>query len=279
VSDRVACVIGWPVDHSRSPLIHRYWLKALSIDGDYVVSPVEPERIESFFAGFANSGFVGGNVTVPYKEIAYRAVDATDEVAAALGAVNTLSIEAGRLIGGNTDSYGFLANLDASAPGWDNAGEGAVVLGAGGASRAVVWSLLQRGLKPVVVVNRSAERAARLAAAFDGDIRISPWSELGEWLPRASLLVNATSLGMTKQPPLDVELERLAEGAVVSDLVYVPLETDLLAAARRHGYAAVGGLGMLIHQAVPGFEKWFGVRPEVTAELHDLLAADIAEGR
>ena len=279
MSDRIACVIGWPVEHSRSPLIHRYWLNALSIAGDYVISPVEPERIESFLAGFADSGFIGGNVTVPYKEIAYRAVAETDDVAAALGAVNTLSIESGRLIGSNTDSYGFLANLDASAPGWDEGGEAAIVLGAGGASRAVVWSLLQRGLKPVVVINRSAERAARLAAAFDADIRVSPWSELGEWLSNASLLVNATSLGMTKQPPLSLDIARLAEGAVVSDLVYVPLETELLAEARRHGHPTVGGLGMLIHQAVPGFEKWFGVRPEVTAELHDLIAADIAEGR
>ncbi len=271
----VACVIGWPVSHSRSPLIHRYWLRRMGVDGDYVAAPVEPARIEAFLSGFADSGFVGGNVTVPYKEVAFKAVAEADGVAAALGAVNTLSLAGGRLIGSNTDAYGFLANLDAAAPGWDRPAGTAVVLGAGGAARAVVWSLLQRRLAPVVVVNRTIGRAEELVAKFGGDVRPSAWSALPGWLSKAQILVNATSLGMRGQPALEVDIGALPAGATVNDLVYAPLETRLLRAARGRGLAGVSGLGMLIHQAVPGFHKWFGKTPEVTGELYALVAADL----
>jgi shikimate dehydrogenase len=275
VTRPVACIIGWPVSHSRSPMIHRYWLRRLGIDGDYVAAPVEPARIDAFLSRFARSGFVGGNVTVPYKEAAFAAVAETDEVASALGAVNTLSLADGRLIGSNTDAYGFLANLDAAAPGWDHAGGTAIVLGAGGAARAVVWSLLQRRLAPVVVVNRTPERAQQLAARLGDDVRPAAWSALPGWLPEARILVNATSLGMRGQPPLEIDIDALPAGATASDLVYAPLETQLLRAARRRGLAAVSGLGMLIHQAVPGFEAWFGERPKVTDALYALVAADL----
>lgn len=271
---RTACVIGWPVAHSRSPLIHRYWLSRLGIAGDYVIAAVEPERIDAFLAGFADSGFVGGNVTVPYKENAFRAAE-VDAAAEALGAANTLWLEGRRLFGTNTDAEGFLANLDHGAPNWDGEDGTAIVLGAGGASRAVVWALLQRGCNPVVVVNRSFARANALATRFGVGVRPAGWDELPQWLPKARLLVNATSLGMHGQPPLAIDLSALPDGAVVNDLVYVPLETELLRAARGRGLVAVDGLGMLLHQAAPGFEKWFGTRPEVTPELRELVIADL----
>lgn len=275
---RTACVVGWPIAHSRSPMIHRHWLNEFGIDGDYVSLPVEPRHIDRFFSDFPASGYVGGNVTVPYKETAFRRVAEADEAAAALGAVNTLWLDDGRLIGGNTDAYGFLANLDTVAPGWDRGGATAILLGAGGAARAVAWSLAQRGFSPVVVVNRTPGRADELAARLGGEIRTAGWGDLPEWLPRARLLVNATTLGMRDQPPLDIDLSPLPADAVVNDLVYAPLETGLLTAARRRGLTAVTGLGMLLHQAVPGFEKWFGKRPAVTPALYDLIAADLVAG-
>ncbi len=271
-----ACIIGWPVSHSRSPLIHRYWLRELGIDGDYVPAPVEPDRIDAFLAGFADSGFVGGNVTVPYKEHAYRAAE-LDDVARALGAVNTLWLEGRRLMGSNTDAEGFLANLDNAALGWDRSGEAALVLGAGGAARAVVWALLQRGFDPIVVVNRSLERATALHRQFGDAVRPMEWGVLPGLLPTTHLLVNATSLGMNGQPALDVDPITLPDDAIVYDLVYAPLETDLLRAARQCGLVAVDGLDMLLHQAVPGFERWFGVRPAVTPELRALIVADLVK--
>jgi shikimate dehydrogenase len=275
VTGPTACVIGWPVRHSRSPLIHGHWLKTLGITGEYVAVPVEPDRIDAFLAAFPSSGFVGGNVTVPHKEAAFRAVAATDEAATAIGAVNTLWLERGRLVGGNTDAYGFLANLDEAVPGWAANAETAVVLGAGGAARAVVWALLDRGFAKVVLVNRSMDRAVALREVFGSTVRPAGWGELPHWLGRADLLVNTTSLGMAGQPPLEVDLSGLRNSAVVTDLVYVPLETPLLRAARQGGLAAVDGLGMLLHQAVPGFERWFGARPTVTRELRALVVGDL----
>lgn len=256
-------------------MIHRYWLQQFRIDGDYVAVPVEPERIDAFLSGFAGHGYVGGNVTVPYKENAFRAVAEADPAARALGAVNTLWFDGGRLIGGNTDASGFLANLDAGAPGWDRPGEAAIVLGAGGAARAVTWALLQRGFDPIVVINRTADRAQSLARSFTGNIRVDDWSAIDNWLQVAALLVNTTSLGMQHQPLLTLDLSPMRDDAVVNDLVYAPLETGLVRAARARGLTAVTGLGMLLHQAAPGFERWFGVRPEVTQELYDLVAADL----
>lgn len=271
-----ACVIGWPIRHSRSPVIHRYWLRSLGIQGDYVAKAVEPEWIDAFLRDFAGSGLVGGNVTVPYKEAAFAAVAECEAVARALKAVNTLWLEGGKLFGGNTDAHGFLANLDERAPAWSSAGGRAVVLGAGGAARAVVWALAQRGFD-IVVVNRTRDRAEALVNVAPR-IEVDDWRSLSGRLKDAALLVNTTSLGMTGQPTLAIDLRPLPETAVVNDLVYAPLETGLLAQARARDLVVVDGLGMLLHQAVPGFERWFGDRPTVTAELRDLVAADI-EGR
>lgn len=270
-----ACVIGWPVHHSRSPIMHRNWLKQLGIAGDYVLQPVEPEAIGDFLAGFVDSGYVGANVTVPHKEAAFAAATELDAVAEALGAVNTLWIENGRLCGGNTDAHGFTANLDEMAPGWVKPGQTAVVLGAGGAARAVAWALEPLGFDPIVIINRTRERAEALAERVGDPATSDDWARIPDWMGTAALVVNTTSLGMKGQPPLDIDLSPLPSDAIVNDLVYVPLETPLLAAARRRGLIAVDGLGMLLHQAAPGFERWFGQRPVVTPELRDLVIADI----
>ncbi len=271
----VACVIGWPIGHSRSPLIHRHWLKTLGIEGDYVAQPVEPEALARFLSGLYRETYVGGSVTVPHKEAALKLVAEADEVAGALGAVNSLWFDRGLLVGGNSDPHGFLANLDEQAEGWAKEPATAVVLGAGGAARAVVWALASRGFADIVIVNRSGDRAVALAAHFGKPARAADWSNLPEILRRAGVLVNATSLGMIGQPPLEIDIAGMPGDALVTDLVYVPLETDLLRRARERGLRAVDGMGMLLHQAVPGFERWFGRRPTVTKELRDLVAADI----
>ena len=273
----VACVIGWPAKHSRSPVIHKFWLDQLGIDGDYVIHPVEPDKAEAFFAGFADSGFVGCNVTVPHKEAAFAAATRRDKAASATGALNTLWLENGKLAGSNTDPAGFLANLDEETPGWDDKPGPAVVLGAGGAARGIVWALITRGFAPVHVVNRNAERPQALAAHFGRRVNPASWAEAPGLLSGARLVVNTTTLGMAGQPPLQLDLSRLPEDAVVNDIVYVPAETWLLKAARARGLRTAGGLGMLLHQAVPGFERWFGKRPEVTAELRAAVEKSIAE--
>lgn len=273
---RRAAIIGHPVAHSRSPLIHGYWLKQHGIDGDYGRLDVAPEAIEAFLSDFAASGLVGANVTVPHKEAAFRAARERDPVAQALGAVNTLWLENGTLHGANTDVHGFLANLDAAEPEWARALGEAVVLGAGGAARAVVYGLLSRGVDRVVVANRTLARAEALRQQFGARVLPLDWRDLAGRLNGCRLLVNTTSLGMKGQPPLDVDLSALSPDALVSDIVYVPLETPLLKAAKARGLKTVDGLGMLLHQAVPGFERWFGVRPEVTPELRALAVADLA---
>ncbi|WP_029351744.1 shikimate dehydrogenase [Bosea sp. 117] len=270
-----ACVIGHPISHSRSPLIHGHWLAEHGIDGSYGREDVPPEAIEGFLANFAASGYVGCNVTVPHKEAAFRAAEC-DEVAGALGAANTLWLEGGRLMASNTDVYGFLANLDAGEPEWARALGEAVVLGAGGAARGIVHGLLSRGVDRVAVVNRSFDRAEALRARFGPKVVPVQWRDLPGRLAGARLLVNTTSLGMKGQPPLDLDLSPLSPDAVVTDIVYVPLETPLLRAAKARGLATIDGLGMLLHQAVPGFERWFGVRPRVTPELRALVIADLA---
>jgi shikimate dehydrogenase len=270
-----ACVIGWPVKHSRSPIIHRHWLAELGLTGDYVRHPVEPEHAADFFANLAGGPFIGCNVTVPHKEVAFASVAHADAVATALGAVNTVWLEDGRLMGSNTDAEGFIANLDQLAPGFDAHPGAAIVLGAGGAARAVIWALQARGFAPIHVVNRTRDRAEAMAERFGSDIRPAGWEDLPALLPQAGLLVNTTSLGMEGQPPLTIDLAAARDDLLVTDIVYVPLETPLLKAARSRGLQTVDGLGMLLHQAVPGFERWFGRRPVVTAELRRLILADM----
>lgn len=277
MAERKAFVCGHPIAHSRSPLIHGTWLALHGIaEGAYGAIDVAPEALFGLLERVRGGEFRGGNVTIPYKETVFAAVDHRDAAAEAIGAVNTLWTENGDLIGGNTDAYGFAANLDAGAPGWADDGATALVLGAGGAARAVLHALLARGFEKVLLANRTPSRAKELAARFGSRIEAVGWDALASRLGEAGLLVNTTPLGMQGQAPLAPDLSRLPEGAVVTDIVYAPLETPLLAAARaRSGLKAVDGLGMLLHQAVPGFERWFGVRPEVTPALRALVAADL----
>jgi shikimate dehydrogenase len=270
-----ACVIGYPVRHSRSPLIHGHWLRSHGISGSYERIEVAPEALASFLAGLSERGLVGGNVTLPHKEAVFGAARVTDPVALALRAINTLWLDGTTLCGENTDVFGFLANLDGGAPGWDAELGRVAVIGAGGAARAVVHALLDRGAAEICIFNRTAERARSLASLLGPRLRAADWSDLGALLAGSDLLVNTTSLGMAGQPALDLDLSTLPAEATVCDIVYVPLETRLLRQARARGLRAVDGLGMLLHQAVPGFERWFGVRPQVTAELRDLIIKDI----
>ena len=273
---RAACLIGWPAAHSRSPLIHHYWLRTLGIEGGYNIEAVPPEGFAEFVLHLKTHGFVGANVTIPHKERAL-ALTKPDERARAVGAANTLWYDDGELRSTNTDIEGFIDNLDACAPGWDQATNDALVLGAGGSSRAVVFGLIERGVKRVVLANRTVERARALAEQFGHQVHPVSWDAIGEWLPRVDLLVNTTSLGMHGQPALGIDVGRLPQHAVVADLVYVPLETPLLAAARARGLKTADGLGMLLHQAVRGFELWFGQRPKVTPELRALVEADLTK--
>lgn len=270
-----ACLIGWPAAHSRSPLIHRYWLNTLGIDGGYVIEAVPPDELRDFVLRLSLRGFVGANVTIPHKE-AVLALSSPDARARAVGAANTLWFEAGELRSTNTDVEGFINNLDACTPGWDTA-EDALVLGAGGSSRAVVFGLLERGIARVHLANRTIARAESLASQFGANVNPIAWDAIEDVLPRARLLVNTTSLGMHGQPPLEVDIARLPQAAVVADNVYVPLVTPLLAAATARGIRTADGLGMLLHQAVRGFELWFGRRPEVTEELRALIEADLTK--
>ena len=268
-----ACLIGWPAAHSRSPLIHRYWLRTLGIEGGYVIEAVPPDEFQDFIFRLSLRGFVGANVTIPHKERAL-ALSTPDDRARAVGAANTLWFADGELRSTNTDVEGFINNLDASAPGWDTA-EDALVLGAGGSARAVVFGLLERGIARVHLVNRTIARARALANQFGANVHPASRDALAGLLPKAGLLVNTTSLGMHGQPALDVDVGLLPQGAVVADLVYVPLQTPLLAAARARGLKTADGLGMLLHQAVRGFELWFGQRPTVTSELRALIELDL----
>jgi shikimate dehydrogenase len=272
---RRACVVGWPIAHSRSPLIHSFWLRTLGIDGEYGKVAVPPENFLSFAKRLGEDGLVGANVTLPHKEAAFAACDRLTGDAADLGAVNTLWLEDGKLCGDNTDVAGFLANLDDQAAGWRGRTRSAIVLGAGGAARAIVHGLLSVGLEEIAILNRTVDRAERLAAQFGRKARAEAWGALPTRLGGADLLVNTTSLGMVGQPDLAIDLDTLPAQAIVADIVYTPLATTLLQSARQRGLATVEGLGMLLHQAAPGFERWFGVRPQVTPELRSLIEADI----
>jgi len=270
-----AGVVGWPIEHSRSPTIHRYWLKELGLPGSYEKFAVRPEEFRRFVDKIGEHAFVGANVTAPHKEAAFNACDARTPVAAALGAVNTLWRQDGRLWGDNTDVAGFLANLDEATPNWGERRELAVVIGAGGAARAIVYALLSRGFARVATVNRTPARAEALAAHFGGSTAAVPWADLATELGRADLLVNASTLGMIGQPALILELSALPEHAVVTDAVYVPLRTPLIEAANARGLRVAEGLGMLLHQAAPAFARWFGKRPAVTPALRALVEAEV----
>ena len=271
-----AFVVGYPIKHSRSPLIHGYWLKRLGIAGSYEKVEVAPEAFADFIAGLKGDDpfFCGGNVTIPHKEAAYRLADETDELTDELGAANTLWLADGKLKATNTDGIGFTANLDDRHPGWDR-GERAVVLGAGGASRAIIQALRERGFSEIHVVNRSLDRAQELADRFGPKVHAHAMADLGEVMRKADFFVNTTSLGMGGEPAPQLPFDTLAPGAVVTDIVYVPLKTSFLQHAERAGLATVDGLGMLLHQAVPGFEKWFGKRPVVDDALRALIIADM----
>jgi shikimate dehydrogenase len=274
---RRACVIGHPVAQARSPVLHRYWLNKYAIDGDYAREDVPPDKIADFLDRLAARGYVGANITVPHKAAAYLALDQADAVATALKVANTIWLEDGKLHGTNTDVHGFLANLDEVLPDWHLEAEQAVVLGAGGGARAVVYGLLQRDLTRVVVINRTLARARAFTVEFGERVTAATFDELSAWLQDADVLVNTTSLGMAGQPPLTVDLAPLPASAIVYDIVYVPLETELLAGARARGLRTVDGLGMLLHQAVPAFERFFGRRPTVTQGLREAVLADIGE--
>ena len=270
-----ACVIGWPISHSRSPMIHGYWLRQHGIDGSYTRQPVEPETLSSFIGSLRANGFAGCNVTLPHKEAMFRLVKPADESVKRLQAVNTVYWHENQWNGTNTDGEGFINSLAAGAPGLHLRGNRVVLLGAGGASVAIINALLEQGVSEIAVTNRSIEKAEALAARFGSAIKPHDWSLRNDVLADASLVVNTTSLGMTGQPPLDVDLAKLDAKSVVTDIVYSPMRTSLLRDAAARGNTVVEGIGMLLHQAVRGFELWFGVRPVVTDELYRLVARDI----
>jgi shikimate dehydrogenase len=273
-----ACIIGWPVAHSRSPIIHGYWLKKYGIDGSYTKRAVQPDEVAGFLRGLREEGFAGCNVTIPHKEAAFAAAAEKSEAARAMGVANTLWFEDDRLCADNTDGAAFVRHLRASVPRFDANGCAVAVLGAGGGARGVIHAILMAGAPEVRVFNRTRDRADVVARHFGSRVKPYDWRDRVDRARDVGLLVNATALGMHGTAGLEMPLAQLADACVVADLVYVPLETPLLAAARARGLATVDGLGMLLHQAAPGFEKWFGVKPAVTDELRALLVADI-EGR
>jgi shikimate dehydrogenase len=268
---RLAGVMGWPVEHSLSPRLHGYWLEQHGIDGAYVPLAVAPADLPTALTALPALGFRGVNLTLPHKEQALDLCQEVDDLARRIGAVNTIVVRDGRLFGSNSDAFGFLENLKDGAPDWRAEAAPAVVLGAGGASRAVVAALADAGAPEVRLVNRTRERAEALATALGGALSVYDWDRREAALAEAGLLVNTTTLGMAGQPPLDLDLGALPVEAVVTDIVYAPLMTPLLQAARTRGNPLVDGLGMLLHQARPGFEAWYGVRPEVTPGLRDFV--------
>ena len=271
-----AFVVGYPIKHSRSPLIHGHWLKTLGLRGSYEKLEVSPDAFPGFIQELKQGAtvFCGGNVTIPHKEVAYSLADETDALTDELGAANTLWLEEGRLKATNSDGIGFVANLDDQAPGWDR-GHKAVVLGAGGASRAIIQALRERGFREIHVVNRTVERARELADRFGNKVHAHAMAACHEVMQGADFFVNTTSLGMDGEPAPQLPFSRLAADAVVTDIVYVPLKTIFLEQAEALGLKTVDGLGMLLHQAVPGFGKWFGMRPIVDDVLRALIIADM----
>lgn len=268
-----AGVFGWPVEHSRSPRLHGYWLKKYGVDGSYVHLPSPPEAFSRDLRRLADDGWRGANVTLPHKVAALTLADETTDRAGAIGAANTIVVGSdGRLVADNTDCFGFIENIRNSGEPWRPAAP-ALVLGAGGAARAIVWSLLDGGCPEVRLANRTRARAEKLARDLGPRIRIVAWDQIETALPETGLIVNTTSLGMAGAPPLRIDLTAAPDDALATDIVYTPLVTPFLAAAAARGLATVDGLGMLLHQARPGFEAWFGVAPEVDEDLREIMLA------
>jgi len=278
-------ICGWPVAHSRSPIIHNYWLEQLKLPGSYEKMPIEPGNLADLIKRLRANEFVGGNITIPHKEAILPLMDRLEPAAKSIGAVNTVWKNKDQLCGDNTDWIGFLAHLDSSFGQWDNQlakEKYAIVLGAGGAARAVIYALVQRGFKKILLANRTREKAEKLAFEFGDETLPVSVSEIADHFSQTALVINTTSLGMKGMADFDdhflKSLAKLTESAIVYDLVYVPLETALLKHARQFGVQTLDGLGMLLHQAVPGFERWYGVKPQVGPELRNLIIADLEAG-
>lgn len=273
-----AAVIGWPIEHSRSPMIHGHWLKRYGIDGSYTKIAVKPEDVTQFVLSLAERGLAGCNVTLPHKEAVFRAAAVRDPSAVAVGAANTLWLEGGKLHAANSDTYGYMAHLDASAPDWRDRDGPVAILGAGGTARAIAYGFLSAGVSEVRIVARTVGRAEEIARQLGPAITVVPWPQRDRVMHECRLIANTTTLGMNGVGAPDLDFMRCRSDLIITDAVYTPLETPFLAHARRCGLQTVDGLGMLLHQAVLGFSKWFGVTPEVTDELRDILVRDI-EGR
>ena len=270
-----AGVVGWPISHSRSPIIHQYWLKKYGLVGHYDKFTVSPEDFAEFLNNKCRHELQGINVTIPLKEQALELCDEVEIVAQEIGAVNTIWVKDGKLYGTNTDAFGFTASLDQKFPNWDLDLRSAVVIGAGGAARAIVWALVNRNCSAVNIVNRTLSRAEKLASTYPSKVYPHNWVAMNKLLESANIVINTTSLGMGDQSKIDLDITKLSENVIVSDIVYTPLKTDLLKSAETQNLRTIDGLGMLLQQAVPGFEKWFGVRPEVTTELRNEVITNL----
>lgn len=273
-----ACVIGWPVEHSRSPLLHGYWLQKYDIDGAYTKQAVAPADLAEFLTSLDANGYVGCNVTLPHKAAAFAVADEKEDSAKAVSAANTLWLHGGKLVAANTDTYGYMTNLSLQAPNWDQRDAPVSILGAGGAARAIVFGFLEAGVSEIRVFNRTRAHAETLVQQFGPRVKVYDWREREVGSRNSAVLVNTTTIGMNDSGALDIDFGAFHPECVVSDIVYVPLETELLRKAKSHGLRTVDGLGMLLHQGVPGFNNWFGVRPDVTDELRHLIVADIEAG-
>jgi shikimate dehydrogenase len=273
---KAAGVIGWPVAQSRSPKLHGYWFERYNVNGAYILLPVQPDKVGDAIKGLVALGFAGCNVTIPHKQAVIPLLDHVDPLARRMGAVNLIVIgEDGKLSGYNKDGYGWFASIKENKPDFDVKAGPAVVVGAGGASRAIVFTLADEGAPEIRLVNRHQERAEQLAAACGKPVKVYPWEKRAELIADANLLVNCTNQGMYGQQPLDLSLDRLPASTYVSDVIYNPLETPLIKAAKARGNATAGGLGMLLHQARPAFKAWFGIDPEVTPELRKIIEATL----
>ena len=268
----LAAVLGSPISHSKSPTLYNYWFKKYSIRGHYIPIDVDPSNLNQILRVMPKMGFVGANITIPHKEIVLTIADQITDRAAVIGAANTLSFtKAGKIFADNTDGEGFIENLRQHYPSWNPKEGPAIVLGAGGASRAVVSALLQNSTPEIWIANRTRARAEKMTADFGARLRVIDWYAVSKFISEAATLVNATSLGMIGKPKLQIDLKALSKKTLVSDLVYAPLETDLLLFAKNKGCRTVNGIGMLIHQAMPGFSRWFGTKPAIDHEIKNLL--------